>query len=189
LLYNKPAIFWYQQIIKEIKNLDLEKADEYYTSLSGEHISSPLLHEAMLILSNAHIDEEEYILANFYIDEFMKKYRDKKSSDYGAFLKIKANFESFKYQNRNQQLLLDTIKETRKFANEYPDSQFRPMVDTILIKLELANLQLTQEIASLYERVDKPKAHQIYKKRAQSSPIKKISATKVEVPWYRALFE
>ena len=53
--FNKPAIYWYQNIIKEIKFGNLEGADNFYASLQSEHINSPLLPEAMLILGQAHI--------------------------------------------------------------------------------------------------------------------------------------
>ncbi len=188
-VYNKPALYWYGQIVKEIKNQDLEKADDYFTSLSSEHVESPLLQTSMLILANAHIEEEEYILANFYLDEYIKRYGDRKNSQYAKFLKIKANFESFTKPNRNQQLIIDTIRNTKEFLNAYPNSQYVPMVNTILVKLELANLQTTQEIASLYNRIDKPKASKIYKEKIDRSSLKEANMIKPHVPWYRAWFE
>ncbi len=188
-IYNKPALFWYKQIIKEIKNQDLEKADDYFTSLSSEHVESPLLKTSMLILANAHIEEEEYILANFYLDEYIKRYGDRKNSEYAKFLKIKANFESFTNPNRNQQLIIDTINNTKSFLTMYPDSQYKPMVNTILVKLKLAKLQTTQEIADLYSRIDKPKASKIYKEKIKKSSLKDANMIKPHVPWYRAWFE
>jgi len=188
-VYNKPAIYWYEQITKEIKNQDLEKADDYFTSLSSEHVESPLLKTSMLILANAHMEEEEYILANFYLDEYIKRYGDRKNSEYAKFLKIKANFESFSHPNRNQQLTIDTIRNTKEFLAEYPDSQYKPMVNTILVKLRLAKLQLTKEIASLYGRIDKPKAHKIYEARIKKSALNDANMIKPHVPWYRAWFE
>ncbi|MDD4506961.1 MAG: outer membrane protein assembly factor BamD, partial [Sulfurospirillaceae bacterium] len=53
-VFNMPATYWYDQIAKEIKNQDLEKADGFYTSLASEHIETPLLAEAMMMLANAH---------------------------------------------------------------------------------------------------------------------------------------
>ena len=41
--YNKPAIYWYSNIVESIADANLEKADGYYSSLQGEHIGSPLL--------------------------------------------------------------------------------------------------------------------------------------------------
>ncbi len=188
-IYNKPALYWYGKIIKNIKSQDLEKADNDFTSLSSEHVESPLLPTSMLILANAHMENEEYILANFYLDEYIKRYGNRKNSEYAKFLKIKANFDSFSEPNRNQQLLLDTIASTKKFIQEYPNSQFRPMVNTILVKLRLAKLQTMEEIASLYKRVDKPKASKIYEKRIKASSLSDANMIKPHVPWYRALFE
>ncbi|NOX16568.1 MAG: outer membrane protein assembly factor BamD [Epsilonproteobacteria bacterium] len=188
-IYDKPALYWYDQIIKEVKNQDLEKADDYFTSLSSEHVESPLLQTSMLILANAHMQNEEYILANFYLDEYIKRYGDRKNSEYAKFLKIKANFDSFSHPNRNQQLLLDTITRTKEFKKDYPDSQYLPMVNTILVKLKLANLQTTQQIASLYKRLDKPKAVKIYEKKIANSTVKNANMIKPQVPWYRAWFE
>ncbi|MFK5881819.1 MAG: outer membrane protein assembly factor BamD [Sulfurospirillum sp.] len=188
-VYNKPALYWYEQIVKEIKNQDLEKADDYFTSLSSEHVESPLLKTSMLILANAHMEEEEYILANFYLDEYIKRYGDRKNSQYAKFLKIKANFESFVHPNRNQELIINTIKNTKEFLAQYPNSQYNPMVNTILVKLELANLQTDEEIAGLYKRIDKPKASKIYKEKIDKSSLKNANMIKPHVPWYRAWFE
>ena len=52
---NKSADYWYQNMLKEIRNGDLEKADSYFVSLQSEHLNSPLLSEAMLILGRAHM--------------------------------------------------------------------------------------------------------------------------------------
>lgn len=189
VVYNKPALYWYEQIIKSIKNADLEKADDMYTSLSSEHIASPLLPEAMIILSQAHMDEEEYLLASFYLDEYIKRYGNEQKSEYARFMKIKANFESFPNPNRNQQLLLDTIAQTKEFIAKYPTSQYRPMVETMLVKLRLGNYYLNENIASLYERIDKPEAAKVYKEKIENSPLKTANMIEPHIPWYRSIFE
>ncbi len=189
VVYNKPALYWYEQIIKSIKNADLEKADDMYTSLSSEHIASPLLPEAMIILSQAHMDEEEYLLASFYLDEYIKRYGNEQKSEYARFMKIKANFESFPNPNRNQQLLIDTIAQTKEFIAKYPTSQYRPMVETMLVKLRLGNYYLNENIASLYERIDKPEAAKVYKEKIENSPLKTANMIEPHIPWYRSIFE
>lgn len=188
-IYNRPALFWYDKIIKEIQNQDLEKADDFFTSLSSEHVESPLLPTSMIMLAQAHMQAEEYILANFYLDEYIKRFGDVKNSEYARFLKIKANFDSFSQPGRNQQLLLDTIANTKEFVVRYPNSEFRPMVDTMLVKLELANLQLTEQIASLYKRIDKPKASKIYESKIKDSSLRDADMIKPHVFWIRSLFE
>ncbi len=189
VVYNKPAIYWYEEIIKSIKNYNLEEADDYYTSLVSEHVASPLIPEALLILAQAHMQEEEYILANFYLDEYIKRYGNSKISEYAKFMKIKANFLSFPSPNRNQKLLLDTIRQTKEFIQRYPDSKYRPMVETMYVKLKLGEDFLVKNIADLYDRLDKQKAAKKYLDEYNSSPFKDAKMIKPEIPWYRKLFE
>jgi len=188
-VYNKPALYWYGEIIKKIKDFDLEEADNLYTSLSSEHISSPLLPEAMIILAQAHMEEEEYLLANFYLDEYIKRFGTTQKSEYARFMKIKANFESFPNPNRNQQLLLDTMKQTKEFVDRYPDSQYRPMVETMYVKLKLGEHFMIKNIADLYTRIDKPEAAKVYQEQFDNSPLKNANMIKPHIPWYRSWFE
>jgi len=188
-VYNKPALYWYEQIVKNIKNYDLEQADNMYTSLSSEHISSPLLPEAMLMLAQSHMQEGEYLLANFYLDEYIKRFGTTKRSEYARYMKIRANFESFPNPNRNQQLLLDTIKQTKEFVDKYPDSQFKPMVETMYVKMKLGEYFMDKNIADLYTRIDKPKAAKKYQEKFDNSPLQKAKMIKPNIPWYRSWFE
>ena len=41
--YDRPAIYWYNKMIKQITGNYLEDADDTYTSLESEHRNSPLL--------------------------------------------------------------------------------------------------------------------------------------------------
>ncbi|MDN5377177.1 MAG: outer membrane protein assembly factor BamD [Sulfurospirillum sp.] len=188
-IYNKPALYWYEQIVKSIKDADLEKADDMYTSLSSEHVASPLLPEAMLILAQAHVEEEEYLLANFYLDEYIKRFGNEKKSEYARFMKIKANFDSFPSPNRNQQLMLDTITQIKDFIQKYPNSKYRAMVETMLVKVRLGNYYLNQNIASLYHRIDKPEAAKVYEEKLATSTLKDAKMIEPDVPWYRSIFE
>lgn len=188
-VFNMPAIYWYEEIAKEIKNQDLEKADSLYTSLASEHIESPLLPEAMMMLSNAHIQEEEYILANFYLDEYLKRYGNKANADHVRYMKIKANYEAFPNPNRNQQLLLDTIVQTKDFIVRYPDSKFRPLAETILVRLEMGEYFLDGNIKDLYTRVDKPEAAKSYDEKLKKSSLGEAKIVEPKIPWYRSWFE
>lgn len=187
--FNKPALYWYAEIIESIKNYDLDEANNLFVSLSSEHVASPLLPEAMMILAQAHMEEEQYLLANFYLDEYIKRFGTAKRSEYARFLKIKANFESFPNPNRNQQLLLDTIEETQEFIDRYPNSQFRPMVETMFVKLKLSEYFMVQNIADLYARIDKPIAAKIYQDIFDNSSLKNANMIKPHIPWYRSWFE
>lgn len=187
--YNKPAIYWYKKMIEAINSSDLEEADDFFVSLQSEHLNSPLLPEAMLILARAHIDEKEYLLANFYLDEYIKRFGTRNNIEFAKTLKIKAHFLSFKLTGRDQQLLLDSIKEAERFIREHPYSEHRPIVDTMLAKMLLANLQFNKEIASLYKTLDKPKAAEIYENRVDYEWVKSLRASTPDESWYRQAFD
>ena len=175
-LFNKPAAFWYKQIIKEIKTGNLDKADEAYTSLSSEHVASPLLKEALFILSKAHAHQEEYIMANFYIDEYTKRFARSNNIQYLKYLKLQSNFQSFKKINRDQKLLIDTIAGANNYLKNYPTSPYNPLVHTMLTRLYLAEHMLNKNIAALYKKTDKKKAAKIYQDKVNNSWLKNTNA-------------
>ena len=181
--YNKSDIYWYQKMLYYVSNENLDKADEYYTSLESEHFASPLLKEATLIMAMAHMDAEEYLVAKYYLDEYIKRYADYEDKEFAQYLKIKASFLGFKSINRDQKLLAQTIQEAQDFLKHYPSSQFAPLVETLLTKLHLAEYVLNDSIATLYEKRGKPKAAAIYRKRIENFWIPK---DEIYVPkyWY-----
>lgn len=187
---NKPADYWYHSMLKEINSNDLEKADSYFSSLQTEHINSPLLSEAMLILGKAHMKNEEYELAAFYFDEYIRRFGNTQNIDFARYLKIQANFFAFSRKHRDQQLLLKSIKDAEEFSEKYQYSRYRPAVDTMLLKMELANASLNSEIAALYSRRGKPLASEFYKQKAgQKEWLKNVYKKEAGTPWYSKIFE
>ncbi len=170
--FNKPAIYWYEKMIKEIKRDDLDKADDAYTSLESEHVGSPLIKEALMILQKAHRADREYVMSKFYIDRYTKRYANANNIEYLRFLRIKTNFLTFTRANRDQKLLEDTIKDALKYKQRFPNSPYNPYIDTMLTKLYLAELMLNKEIASLYRRTGKLKAAKIYEEKVNKSWLK-----------------
>ena len=187
--YNKPAIYWYNKMLKEIASNDLDKADDTYTSLESEHRNTPYVPTAMLVLVNAHIDEEEYALANFYLDEYIKRFGLSKDIDYARYLKIKANFLGFKYQFRDQQLIEDTLNQIEDFRAKYKNSPYMPLVDTINSRLYMSKASMDKEIAELYTRRDKQLGSAFYDQKVKNSWVEPTEIEPVKVPWYRSIFE
>ncbi len=187
--YDRPAIYWYNKMVKQISTGYLEDADNTYTSLESEHRNSPLLPTALLILANGHIDQEEYQLANFYLDEYIKRFALSKNIDYVRYLKIKANFLGFTYDLRDQQLIEDTIKDIEEFKNLFSRSPYMPLVNTMSARLYMAKASLDKEIADLYKRLDKPKASEYYNEKVKESWVNPEEIKPVELPFYRYPFE
>ncbi|EAI3821303.1 outer membrane protein assembly factor BamD [Campylobacter coli] len=188
-LYNLSANEWYKQIIKDLQDKDLEKADDHYNGMASEHIADPLLETIQIILAQAHIDEEEYQLAEFYLDEYNKKFGNSRNADYIRYLKIKAKFDAFAVPNRNQALMLESQKEIDSFLKDYPYTEYEPLVQTMLTKFNLAVFYLNDTIHDLYERTGHTQSAEIYQERLQESEFYHQSIIKPELPWYRSIFE
>ncbi len=188
-LYNLSANEWYKQIIKDLQDKDLEKADDHYNGMASEHIADPLLETTQIILAQAHMDEEEYQLAEFYLDEYNKKFGNSRNADYIRYLKIKAKFDAFAVPNRNQALMLESQKEIDNFLKDYPYTEYEPLVQTMLTKFNLAVFYLNDTIHDLYERTGHTQSAEIYQERLQESEFYHQSIIKPELPWYRSIFE
>lgn len=186
--YNKPAIYWYQGIIKEIRFGNLEAADNLYSSLQGEHINSPLLPEAMLILGQAHMNDEEYILAEYYFDEYLKRYGTIENADYIGFLKIQSHYYAFKNYSKDQDFILDTIQNINDYIVKYPDSRYTPYVGYMQVKFVLGQNELNKAIANVYKKDDKEEALKLYLERIDEQLQEETRPKSSHIPWYVMLF-
>jgi len=187
--YNKPAMYWYNKMLKSIANMQLDNADDILTSLQSEHRNSPLLPSAILIIADAHMEEEEYELANYYYDTYIKRYANQSLQSYVRYLKIKSKFMAFKQQYREQKLIDDTLTEINTFLYKYPDSPYINLVKTMQTRLYMSKAVLDVEIADLYKRKDKPKAAEVYMQKAKKSWSNTKVIQPISIPWYRAIFE
>lgn len=188
-LFNLSPDEWFAQILFDIRDKNLDSADEHYISFASEHINSDYLPQLVLILAQAHAAEEKYTMANFYLDEYIKRFGNIAGIEYAKFLKIKANFDSFGKPNRNQKLLMQSLDDVRDFLREYPNTQYRPLIETMLAKLSLAEIYLNEEIMALYERKGKEGSAQIYKERLEQSAVGQDELVRPTLPWYMRPFE
>ena len=169
--FNKPALYWYKKIAQSISKNDMDKADEYYISLKSEHMRSPLMPTAMMLLAHAHMNQEEYLLANYYLDEYNKRYGEDKTREYTDFMKLKASFLGVQDVNKDQKLIIDSINNAKLYLMRYPGSDYTPLVNTILIRLHMSQYLLNENIAALYDRTGKPEAAKIYRKKNSGSVV------------------
>jgi outer membrane protein assembly factor BamD len=169
--YNKSADFWYQMIADSIAKRDLDKADGYFVSLRSEHSRSSYLPIANLMLAQAHMSNEEYLLAEYFFDEYLKQFGNASSIEYIEYMKLKASFLSVKEFYKDQKLILDTITNSQRYLSRYPDSVYAPLVETILVRLHMSQYLLHENIAALYDRTHKPEAAKLYRDKNKYSPL------------------
>ncbi len=187
--YNKPAVYWYAKIVESISDGDLGKADNYYSSLQGEHIGSPLLPEATMILAIAHMHYEEYLLTEHFLNEYVKRYANPNEKEFAEFMKIRAKYMALPNPRRDQALINEAIGEGEKFKLRYSNSMYYSVVDTMLTNLYMADAALNETIADLYDRLDKPKSADYYRSIKPQPWIVWNEINRANTPWYRAWFE
>jgi len=187
--YDKPALHWYQNIAKEVSSSNLDKADNLYISLRSEHARSPLLPTATMILANAHMEDQAYIMADYYLDEYLKKYASGSDIEQAKFLKIKAAFLGIKDVNKEQQLMLNTLLEVDKFMKSYPNSIYLPIVSTVKVRLHMSQYMLNENIANLYGRLGKDKAKEIYENKNAHSPLNMADIKAPEIGFIDAILK
>jgi outer membrane protein assembly factor BamD len=187
--YNKPALYWYGKIISSIADGNYDKADDYYSSLQGEHIGSPLLPEATMILAIAHMHNEEYLLTEHFLNEYIKRYANANEIEFAEYLKIQAKYRSLPHPRRDQVFVHEAIQQATAFEKKYPYSMYYPLVDTMLTRLYLGDASFNESIAELYERIDKPKAAKYYRTLHPEPWIDWSRVEPAKTPWYREWFE
>lgn len=167
----------------------MDKADAYYISLKSEHMRSPMMPSAMIMLAHAHMSNEEYLLANFYLDEYNKRYGAGSNREYIEFLKIKASFLGIKDVYKDQKLIQDTIINARVFIGRYPGSEYQSLIETMLVRLYMTQYLLNENIAALYERTGKEKAAKIYRDKNRDSVIQQSDITPPEQGFVGRVFD
>jgi len=187
--YNKPAVYWYGKIIESISDGNYDKADDYYSSLQGEHIGSPLLPEATMILAIAHMHNEEYLLTEHFLNEYIKRYANANEIEFAEFLRIKAKYKSLPHPRRDQVFVQEAIQEAKAFKFKHPNSMYYALVDSMLTRLYLADASFNEAIASVYDRVDKPAAAKYYRSLNHKDWIVWSEVEPAKAPWYREWFE
>jgi outer membrane protein assembly factor BamD len=177
--YNKPALYWYKKLAGSIARSDMDKADEYYLSLKSEHMRSPLLPAAIMMLAHGHMEKEEYLMANFYFDEYNRRFATSDGREYAEYMKLKSAFLGITDVNKDQKLMLDTVGNAEKFAMRHPGSKYEPLVKTILVRLHMSQYLLNENIAALYTRIGKKSGAKIYRQKNSASP---LNLSDIELP-------
>lgn len=185
----KSPLYWYKNLVKAVENGNLEKADDYYASLKAEQINSVFLPQANMILAIEHINNKEYLLANFYFDEYLTKFGEKDNSSLIEYFKILSAYKSFENPKRNQQLLLDTIANVNSYIQNNEDKEFYYHAKTIGAILMITNSNMNKDIANLYRKRNKPKAQKFYKQEAFIEGKDDFLVKQPHTSWFRWLFE
>ncbi|NPA54910.1 MAG: outer membrane protein assembly factor BamD [Epsilonproteobacteria bacterium] len=179
---HQTALQWHQQIYKDINNQDLDKADDDFTSLEVEYPNSPFVAQDLLILAHAHKEFKEFTLAEFYLKEYQQRYASLDEKKWALYKRAEYRFFSLHNAYTNQKHLYDTLNFIKKALQTYPNSPYKYELKTMQKKLEASIILFNNQIAKLYQKLDKPKAAQIYQQPTTTDIIPP------QIPWYKRIF-
>jgi len=180
---NQTALFWHNYIFKHISTLQIDRADDDFTSLEVEHPNSQFIPIDLLNLSFAHSEDGEFELAQFYMNEYKNRYASKSEKEWADYTIAKFKFFSLKNSYTNQKQLNESLDFINKTISNYPDSIYNYELNTMKKKLELTKLLFRDRISKLYQKLDAPKSAEIYK-----TDINKSEITPPYIPWYKKIF-
>jgi len=178
----KTSLEIHQKLKKDINSVMLDDADNDFMDLEANYPSSPYIKSDLLILFLAHLKNEEFDLAKFYLTQYEKRFASSKEIPWCEYQKIKIEF--LKYQNAytNQKELLDLKRICENYKLNFPNSTFLPEVNTIYIKTLLTIDYLNAKIYKLYKQEGKVKAAKMYKTNLPKNSKPPF------IPWYKRLF-
>ncbi|RAX54445.1 hypothetical protein CCY99_03605 [Helicobacter sp. 16-1353] len=186
--FNKPALFWYERIIVAISKGNLEQADSYFNSLQSEHIASPLINEALIMLTKAHIDRNEHLLAGYFANEYKIRFSNPKNVDYMPFLAMESNYYAFGSYSKDQGFINDNIDEISHFVTLNTNNKYLPYIRHILTSFKLSQLEINKEIIRIYNIKDKDAAKEKYEQYNEELGVNDIDFIPSHIPWYVRIF-
>jgi outer membrane protein assembly factor BamD len=114
------------------------------------------------------MEDKGYIMADYYLDEYLRKYATGKKVEYIKFLKLKASFLGLKDTNRDQKLILNTLEDANKFLSKYPKSIYKPLVNTIKVRLKMAEYLLMKILQAFIVELEKIKLQRYIEKKIET---------------------
>jgi outer membrane protein assembly factor BamD len=137
----------------------------------------------------SHSKRENYLLAEHYIENYERVYGTAENRPYFKYLRIKSKYFAFQNPRRDQKLLNDTLELIEDYIYDYKSSPYIPYVKTMKTNLTLSKFDLNLEIISLYDRLDKPKAVEFYKRKEDMSWFNADEIVRPDISFIRAVFE
>ena len=151
----------YEEIDKLIKVNNLERAGELYIKLKDkENKEATKLTASKLAL--AHIAKKEYILANFYLQEALAI---DPNDEFLKFLLVKNQFLAAALNSSDQSYLKRALKSLESNRYLVNDSDYQILVNTMITRVKLETLWNNKEASTLYKKMNKIEASNIYNNR------------------------
>ncbi len=148
-----------------IKSGDLELADKLYLKFRGKYPDSDRLAGMMLDLAKAHMDAQEYLLARYYTEAYIREYPGGIRADKAWFLRTKSLFLKYKNQDSSPDIADRFKSESKAFLKTFPKSKYIEEIKSLQEQMREMLIKKNEEIAKTYEKMGKLKAAQYYRNK------------------------
>jgi len=150
--------------IKEaVADKKLRHADDLYLTLRGDYSEANEVADAILLLSQAHIDAGEYLLSKYYADSYITDYPSGRRVDKAAFLRVKSVYFQFETNQTDPTLQKQMHEDCKVFLKHFAKSTYVPRVKKMYTEFKKILFSKNEEIALGYEKMGKIKAAQYYR--------------------------
>lgn len=147
---------------------NLEQADTLYLDFRGEYPESDRIPNLMLKLSQAHIDQKEYLLARYYAESYISDYPDGKRVDLAWFLRLKSLFSHLTAKGSGEVQQGHFEEEIKAFMANPVYRKYHAKADSLLKKYQEIRRQHNEELALYYEKLGKEKAAAFYREKSKA---------------------
>ncbi len=153
----------YSSIYNEIKYKNIDEADNLYIKLKTNFETSKYIKSAAETLAIVHMQNNENILANFYLQEALES---DSSDQFAKFLLAKNQFLS---ANKNERDLnyIQRALEALKIDKDLVYGDYAILANSMLIRVKLDMAWKNSQIGNLYKRLNKKDAVNIYKQKIE----------------------
>ena len=154
----------YTLIYKKIYQKDIDGADDLYIKLKTDFENSDLTKKAAKDLAIIHMQNKEYILANFYLQEALSI---DSNDEFTKFLLIKNQFLAALENQRDVNYMQKALKALELNRNLVYSDDYVILANSMLTRVKLDMLYKNIEIGSLYQKLNKTNAAKLYLERAK----------------------
>jgi outer membrane protein assembly factor BamD len=146
----------------------LELEDEKFVSIRRRNSEDAILPEFTLELAEKHLNQEEYVLAQYYVKVYLRDYRSDGQLERAWLLGLLSLFEKLKLTESQDTLLQEILRVGSNFENTFPKSPYLKHIKKIVDESIRIEYKRNNDIANYYEKIGKPQSAAFY--RAKNTP-------------------
>ena len=143
-------------------------SDDDYVAFRDTHEHSPKIPKMIVSLIKSHFNKGEFLLAQFYCDEYHRDFPSGKERDEVDYLHLKILF--YRYDREHDDRIADQarVEAKRYLADHGIISSYRSRVAALLERLQQRENTRNEELAEYYKGKGKPKAEEFYREKVKN---------------------